>query len=129
MIFARHIDEDLVKGTIPWEVYTPVHAKPEDIYFDKTTPDSFFNTDLQHILTKRNILTLIITGLQTDYCIDTTCISAFGKGIPVVLASDAHSTYDNSFMEAAKIIEYPNKIIGRWFGVLKKTDEIIEEMC
>ena len=128
VIFARHIDDDLVKGTFAWEVYIQVHAKSEDIYMDKTTPDSFLNTDLQHILKDHSIQTLVIAGLQTDYCIDTTCRSAFGKGIPVVLASDAHSTYDNSFMKAAKIIEYHNKIIGRWFATLKTTEGIINNV-
>ncbi len=127
IIFARHLDEDLVKGTKPWEVYANVHSRPEDLYIDKTTPDSFLNTDLQKVLKDRNIQSLVIAGLQTDYCIDTTCRSAFGKGIPVILASDAHSTYDNSFMKADKIIEYHNKIIGRWFAQLKTTDEIINE--
>lgn len=128
VIFARHLEEDLVRGTKPWEVYSQVHAKPEDIYIDKTTPDSFLNTDLQQILKDLNIQSLVIAGLQTDYCIDTTCRSAFGKGIPVILASDGHSTYDNSFMKAAKIIEYHNKIIGRWFAQLKTTDKIIDQL-
>ena len=128
VIFARHLDEDLVKGTKPWEVFTKVHSKPEDIYIDKTTPDSFLNTDLLNVLKSHNIGSVVIAGLQTDYCIDTTCRSAFGKGIPAVLVSDAHSTYDNSFMTADKIIEYHNKIIGRWFAKLKTTDEIMNEL-
>ena len=125
IIFVRHTDEDLVKGTKPWEVYSKVHWKTEDIYVDKTTPDSFYKTDLLSVLKANNIDSIVIVGLQTDYCIDTTCKSAFGKGIQTILVSDGHSTYDNSFMKADNIIEYHNKIIGRWFAELNTTDEII----
>ena len=125
IIFVRHIDEDLVKGTVPWEVFSKVHSKPGDIYVDKTTPDSFYKTDLLSVLKANNIDSIVIVGLQTEYCIDTTCKSAFGKNIPVILVSDGHSTYDNSFMKADRIIEYYNKIIGRWFAKLKTTEEII----
>lgn len=125
IIFVRHIDEDLVKGTVPWEVFSRVHSKPEDIYIDKTTPDSFYKTDLLNVLKANNIDSIVVVGLQTDYCIDTTCRSAFGKNISTILVSDAHSTYSNSFMNADKIIEYHNKIIGRWFAKLKSAAEII----
>ncbi len=125
IIFVRHTDEDLVKGTRRWEVYSKVHSKSDDLYVDKTTPDSFFKTELLNVLKKNNIDSIVIAGLQTDYCIDATCKSAFGKGIPTILISDGHSTYDNSFMKADKIIDYHNKIIGRWFAKLKTTDEIL----
>jgi nicotinamidase-related amidase len=125
IIFVRHTAEDLVKDTKPWEVYTKINAKPEDIYLDKTTPDSFYKTNLFEIIKKMGIDSLVIVGLQTDYCIDTTCRSAFGKGVPTILVSDCHSTYNNSFMNADKTIEYHNRIIGRWFAELKTTEEII----
>lgn len=70
---------------------------------------------------------IVITGLQTDYCIDTTCRSAFGKKITTVLVSDAHSTYDNSTMKAIEIVNYHNRIIGRWFATLQQTNEIIDK--
>jgi len=126
IIFVRHIDEDLIRGTTSWDVYSEIHTKPVDIYVDKTTPDSFFKTDLLNVLSTKSINSMVIAGLQTEYCIDATCKSAFGKNIQTVLASDAHSTYDNSFMKAGKIIDYHNKIIGRWFAKLKTTEEIIK---
>lgn len=125
IIFIRHIDEDLIKGTKLWDIYSKVHSKPEDIYIDKTTPNSFYKTNLLNVLKQNSIDTIVICGLQTEYCIDATCKSAFGKEIPAILVSDGHSTYDNSFMKADKIVGYHNKIIGRWFAKLKTTDEII----
>ena len=125
IIFIHHIDEDLVEDTKPWEVYSKLHSKPEDIHLNKTTPDSFYKTDLSKVLKEHNIGSIVIVGLQTDYCIDTTCKSAFGKEIPTTLVSDAHSTYDNSLMTADKIIEYHNTVLGSWFAKLKTTDYVI----
>ena len=125
IIFIQHIDEDLIKGTKPWEIYSKVHSQSDDIYINKTTPDSFYKTDLLKVLKANDIDSIVIVGLQTEYCIDATCKSAFGKEIPTILVSDGHSTYDNTFMTADRIIDYHNKIIGRWFATLKTTNEII----
>lgn len=126
IIFVRHNDEDLVRDTKPWEVLSGVDSRKDDIYVDKTTPDSFYKTNLLNVLKKKNIDSIIIVGLQTDLCIDSTCKSAFGKEISTILVSDGHSTYDNSFMKAEKIIEYHNKIIGQWFAKLETTNEILD---
>lgn len=128
IIFIRHTEEDgeeLEKNSKKWQIYSKIDTKKLDFFIDKTTPDSFLDTDLFHTLKENEVSTIVIAGLQTDYCIDTTCRSAFGKKINIILASDAHSTYDNSFMKANKIIAYHNRIIGRWFATLKSTREII----
>lgn len=130
VVFVRHTEnkgQELEKDSKAWQIYSKIDAVENDIYIDKTTPDSFLDTPLRDIIKKLNINTIVIAGLQTDYCIDTTCRSAFGKKIDTILVKDAHSTYDNSFMKASEIIDYHNKIIGRWFAHLKTTKEIVLE--
>jgi len=128
VIFIRHTEEngeELQEGTKAWKVYHKLRQKRDDYYLNKETPDSFYRTELASILQENKIDTLYITGLQTDYCIDTTCRSAFAKNYHTILVNDAHSTYDNRFMKAEEIIEYHHKIIGRWFASLQSTNEII----
>lgn len=125
IIFIRHEDEDLTKGSTGWEIYDKVDARPEDLYINKTTPDSFYHTDLLDLMNQNGVEAITVAGLQTDYCIDTTCRSAFGKDITTTLVADGHSTYDNNFMKADKIVDYHNKLIGSWFAELKTTDEAI----
>jgi len=129
VIFIRHTEEageELEEGSKAWKVYHKLKQKRDDYYLDKETPDSFYRTTLASILQENKIDTLYITGLQTDYCIDTTCRSAFAKNYHTILVQDAHSTYNNAFMKAAEIIEYHQKIIGRWFAALQSTKEIQE---
>jgi nicotinamidase-related amidase len=71
------------------------------------TPNSFHRTDLQKLLYERGVERLVICGLQTEYCVDTTLRQALSLGYRVVLASDAHSTVDGVLM-AAQIIAHHN---------------------
>lgn len=128
IIFIRHTEkpgEELVEGSEAWNVCHQLTQKDDDYFLDKRTPDSFYHTELTSILQENRIDTLYITGLQTEYCIDTTCRSAFAKNYHTILVHDAHSTYDNDFMKAEEIIRYHQKIIGRWFAALQSTVEIV----
>ncbi len=128
IIFVRHTEaEGEELQSAEWQVYSKLNFKSEDYFINKTTPDSFLDTDLLDILNRNKVSSIVITGLQSEYCIDTACRSAFGKKIKTVLVSDAHSTYDNSIMKANEIINYHNKIIGRWFATLQQTNEIIDK--
>lgn len=128
VIFMRHTDTDELKPvSMAWQIYQKVEFQQGDYFLNKETPDCFLNTGLEPLMKDIGISSLIIAGLQTNYCVDTTCRSAYSKGIPVVLASDAHSTYGNEFMDAETTIRYHNKIIGRWFASLKTTEEIVNE--
>jgi nicotinamidase-related amidase len=70
------------------------------------------------------IKNLVIVGVQTEFCVDTTCRTAFSLGYKNILVSDGHSTFDSPILTAAQIIEHHNGIIGGLFAELKKTEEV-----
>lgn len=90
----------------------------------KHTPDAFHETNLHYELKSRKIKRLVIVGLQTEYCIDTTCRRAFTLGYEVTLVKDAHSTWDSSLITAQQIIDHHNHVLGGWFVTLKSEREI-----
>jgi nicotinamidase-related amidase len=97
----------LQHGSAGWQLAQGLHAVDGDDYFiRKTTPDSFFHTHLEALLTTLGVKALIITGLQSEFCVDTTTRSALVRGYPVVLVSDAHSTMDNGVLTAAQISKH-----------------------
>lgn len=58
----------------------------------KHSANSFLNTDLEKKLRERNITNLVIVGMMTHMCIDTTVRAASDLGFQVVLIEDACAT-------------------------------------
>jgi nicotinamidase-related amidase len=85
--------------------------RPTDPVVSKDFSDSFSGTGLLQQLQGMGIDRLVVCGLQTDYCIDTTCRRAASLGYTVVLASDAHSTFDHEFLPAEAIVQHHNRIL------------------
>jgi nicotinamidase-related amidase len=92
---------------------------PQALIVQKQHPDAFQETTLQDELTRLRISQLILTGMQTDYCVDTTCRRAYSLGYAVTLVQDAHSTFDTPALPAAQIIEHHNGVLGNWFAQLQ----------
>lgn len=127
IIYIQHCSQPgglLVPNTKSWEIRSEVAPVQSDLVITKRNPDSFQDTVLKDELEKRGIERLIITGLQTEYCIDTTCRRAFSLGYQTTLVMDGHSTMDSKVLTAAKIIEHHNSILGAFFCDLKPTIEI-----
>ena len=114
----------LETGTEAWKIHPGVTPTSSNIIIQKTTPDSFYKTDLNAQLRKRNIEHLVITGIQSEVCVDTTCRKAFSLGYKVTLVTDAHSTWDSTELSARQIINHHNQVL-RWFAVTKKTMDIM----
>jgi nicotinamidase-related amidase len=93
----------LDRGTDGWQLADGLVAQDTDIRLDKAATDSFHRTELQAILQRLGIDRLVICGLQSEFCVDTTTRRALALGYPVTLVSDAHSTQDNGLLTAAQI--------------------------
>ncbi len=111
-------------GTPGWKIHPIIRPTEADMVIQKQTPDAFHETSLHHELSSRRIKKLFIAGLQTEYCIDTTCRRAFTLGYEVTLVKDAHSTWDSSLLKANQIIAHHNNVLGGWFVTLKSEREI-----
>lgn len=112
LIQHEETDGSLQYGTGGWQLYERLAVQPEDIRVRKTTPDSFHKTELQSLLQARNVETLVVCGLQSDFCVDCTVRRALALGYPVVLVSDAHSTVDNGVLSAAEISAHHNTTLA-----------------
>ncbi|PGA91003.1 cysteine hydrolase family protein [Bacillus toyonensis] len=110
----------LERGTPGWEIHESIAPLSQDIVLEKNHPDSFHETNLQQELNKRKIKHIVITGIQSEICIDATCRRAYSLGYDVTLVEDGHSTYDTTLLAASKIIKHHNDIIGEWFANVKK---------
>jgi nicotinamidase-related amidase len=111
-------------GTPGWDIHPSVAPLPDDVMIQKHHPDAFQATSLQRELDSRGIERLIIAGMQTEYCVDTTCRRAYSLGYDVVLVKDAHSTWDTDLLTAPQIVAHHNQVLGGWFVDSKEASEV-----
>lgn len=99
-------------GTDGWRLADGLDVQPTDILLRKKATDSFHQTDLHSLLQAWGITRLIICGLQSEFCVDTTTRRALALGYPVVLVADGHSTLDNGVLSAAQISAHHNETLA-----------------
>ena len=96
-----------------WQLAEALDTAPTDLRVRKTTPDSFHRTELQRLLQGRGVDALVVCGLQSDFCVDTTVRRALALGYHVTLAADAHTTLDNGVLTAAQIAAHHNATLAQ----------------
>lgn len=99
-------------GSAGWRLADGLATEPSDILIRKKATDSFHNTELRGRLEERDIGGLVICGLQSEFCVDTTTRRALALGYPVVLVADGHSTLNNGVLSAAQISAHHNETLA-----------------
>jgi nicotinamidase-related amidase len=113
VVLVQHEDEGPLQfGAEGWQLYERLATYPEDIRVRKTATDSFHKTELHSLLQSRSVGKLVICGLQSEFCVDSTVRGALAHGYPVVLVSDAHSTLENGVLSAAQISAHHNATLA-----------------
>ena len=102
----------LQHGSAGWQLAEGLHTQATDLRMRKRATDSFHNTELQALLQARAIDHLVVCGLQSDFCVDTTTRRALALGYPVTLVADGHSTVDNGVLTAAQISAHHNATLS-----------------
>ncbi|MFC7372302.1 cysteine hydrolase family protein [Fictibacillus iocasae] len=113
----------LERGSDAWQITSEIAPLPHDIMIEKTTPDSFHETALYEELKRLDVEHLVLAGIQSEVCVDTTCRRAFSLRFNVTLAADAHSTWGTGELSAQQIVTHHNEVL-RWFADVKKTRDI-----
>jgi nicotinamidase-related amidase len=62
--------------------------EPEDAVVEKNKDSGFYETDLHDQLRRLGVDTVLITGMQTQICVQTTAADAFFRGYNVWVPSD-----------------------------------------
>lgn len=123
VIWVQHSDDYLVRDSTGWEIVDELEPLPDDLLIYKTESSSFAETDLQAQLEALDIKSLIITGAQTDYCVNATSNAGVELGYQVTLVSDAHTTEDSDTKTAIELIDEKNASFAQ-IGEVLKTSEI-----
>jgi nicotinamidase-related amidase len=129
VIYVRHDDgegTDLEKGTDGWQIYNDISPVSGEFIIEKEYNSAFHKTDLGEYLESKKIDTIILTGLQTEYCIDATLKSAFDYGYKIIIPEETNTTFDNEYLPGEKLYEFYNyKIWNKRFAEVLPIDDVI----
>ncbi len=87
----------LLPNTEGIDFHESVMPLPSEMVIKKYFPNSFRETDLEKHLLSKGIKELVICGMMSHMCIDTTTRAAFDKGYTCTVASDACATRNLAF--------------------------------
>lgn len=130
----RHIDElgsmkdvhdpksFLREGTIGAEIHAEVKPAPDDYVVTKYRYSGFYDTPLDTLLRVNNVSNLVITGVATNICCETTAHDAFFRGYNVVFTVDGTGGTD----EPAHLATLRN--IKLSYGTLATVEQVMKSL-
>jgi len=123
-LFPQHFHADgtpkLKRGTPGFEIPPALGAIPGDVFVDKFKYSGFAGTNLASILRQAGRDTVIVCGIATNVCCESTARAAFSLDFRVAVLSDATST-GNAEAHAASL-----KTVGLAFGYVLSFSELRE---
>lgn len=107
-------------GSRDAEILEELKPLPDEVVLSKTCSSPFNCTHIETILRNMNIEYLIVGGVVTDQCVETTARDAADRGFRVILVEDGCATILPEMHEATL-----RELDGVYCHV-KSTDEVIE---
>ncbi|MBC8527721.1 MAG: cysteine hydrolase [Candidatus Cloacimonetes bacterium] len=109
VIFTRHLNtkqnanlmskwwNDLITEENPLSQISAEFDISKGIVLKKSQYDAFYETSLEKILREKEISQIVICGVMTHLCCETTTRSAFIRGFEVFFTIDCTATYNENF--------------------------------
>ncbi len=94
-----------------WQIHSRVAPKDADLIVHKRWSDAFVGTELDRELESRDVGHLVVTGAQTEYCVDATVRRAASLGYDVTLVTDGHTTSASRLLTREQIIAHHNRTL------------------
>jgi nicotinamidase-related amidase len=91
----------LVRGEHGHDIVPELYPKPGEVVIDKPGKGAFHATHLDHVLHNRGIRYLIVCGVTTEVCVNTTVREANDRGYECVVLEDCVGSYFPEFQRAA----------------------------
>jgi len=109
---------DLITADHPFSGLVPEFTGKGHTKITKTQYDAFYHTDLEHQLEGAGVRQVVISGVMTHLCCETTARSAFTRGWDVFFLVDGTATYNRAFHVSSL------RNIGHGFGTLLTCQDV-----
>jgi biuret amidohydrolase len=104
----------LVRGSPGHDIVPELAPQPGEVVVDKPGKGSFYATDLETILRARGITHLVVTGVTTEVCVQSTVREANDRGFEPLILSDCTGSYFPEFHESALAMFQAQGAIVGW---------------
>jgi ureidoacrylate peracid hydrolase len=108
------------EGTWGAEFYDGIAPLPSERVVIKHRYSAFINTDLNTVLKARGIQSILVCGVATNVCVETTARDGYMYDYYVTMIDDCSAAYD------AKLHMSTLENIRRHFGLVASSHQIIE---
>lgn len=130
VFFILHTDPDPGFGrTDPeFRLMDFLHRRDDEPLLVKNTRNSFTSTNLQSQLDALGIKRVVITGLTTEQCCETTTRVAADLGYDVDFVTEATATFPLAGMEMSDLVARTEAVLRNRFARIATVDEIVSEI-
>jgi ureidoacrylate peracid hydrolase len=108
------------EGTWGAEFYDGIAPRSDERIVVKHRYSAFINTDMNTVLKAKGIESVLVTGIATNVCVETTARDAYMFDYYVTMVGDCSAAYD------PKLHESTLENMRRHFGLVANSDEIIQ---
>ena len=116
----------LVAGEPGADIIPALAPQPGERVIDKPGKGAFYATDLHEMLQHRGVKQLVVTGVTTEVCVNTTVREANDRGYECLVLEDCVGSYFPEFHEMGlKMI----KAQGGIFGWVTTSDELLRRIA
>ncbi len=121
-VLAQWWGELILYGTEDWKFLQEIKMESKDTILPKKRYSAFYETDLDSILRSKGVQDLIISGVMTNLCCETTARDAFMRDYRVFFLIDGTAT-GREDQHLATL-----KNLGYGFAFLLTCDELIQNL-
>jgi isochorismate hydrolase len=103
------------------EIHSGLNILPDEIV-SKTQYNAFYKSELHSRLKENHVTQLVIGGVMTHLCCETTARSGFVRGYQIFFPTDSTATYNQNYHTATL------RNLSHGFAVITTSDKLVEEM-
>ena len=133
IIYIQHIETPEAQTSEDWQLSPLLKRQENEKVFQKRYNSMFKETGLKEYLDQQGIEQLVLCGMQTEYCVDTSVKVGFEYGYQLIIPEGAVTTFDGEDIPAETLNEFYDNIWEERFAdvldynFLKKEDYMKEK--
>lgn len=128
VVYVQHTGKDgsiICEEASGWPIIDELSPTKGETIVHKRFNSGFKETNLEEILKGYDPDDIVIVGMQTEYCIDTTIRVGFEKGFKFIIPENTNTTFDSENLSGKEIYKHHNSIFNGRFGDVVSLEDVL----